>query len=169
MTNRMVDIKLDLENINIKQCELNQSDSPSSNTDTRSCLQYKWRTKIRVRNQYLTTSFSFSFSYHEDGTRDFFKIWYILTQLCGFTWQKTKPQFLTDSKTLRLSQAGKAFRWKIVNLNSLKYGDTLSPLLSFFALEYAIRRVEAKQEGLNWKVHLNVWSILIVLIYWAEK
>jgi hypothetical protein len=25
----MVDIKLDLENINIKQCELNQSDSPS--------------------------------------------------------------------------------------------------------------------------------------------
>jgi hypothetical protein len=56
-----------------------------------------------------------------------------------------------------------------MNLNSLKYEDTLSPLLSYFSLEYAIRRVQAKQEGLNWKVHLNVWSILIVLIYWAEK
>jgi hypothetical protein len=29
MTSRMTDIKLELENINIKQCELNQSDSPS--------------------------------------------------------------------------------------------------------------------------------------------
>jgi hypothetical protein len=29
MTSRMVDIKLDLENINIKQCELNQFDSSS--------------------------------------------------------------------------------------------------------------------------------------------
>jgi len=38
----------------------------------------------------------------------------------------------------------------------MKYGDTLSPLLSYSALEYAIRRVQAKEEGLNWKVHLNV-------------
>jgi hypothetical protein len=30
MTSRMVDIKLDHDNINIKQRELNQSDSPSS-------------------------------------------------------------------------------------------------------------------------------------------
>jgi len=29
MTSRMIDIKLDLDNINIKQCELNQSDSTS--------------------------------------------------------------------------------------------------------------------------------------------
>jgi hypothetical protein len=33
--------------------------------------------------------------------------------------------------------------------NSLKEGDALSPLLVYFPLEYAIRRVPANQEGLK--------------------
>jgi hypothetical protein len=33
--------------------------------------------------------------------------------------------------------------------NGLKQGDALSPLLFYFDLEYAIRRVQANQDGMK--------------------
>jgi len=39
--------------------------------------------------------------------------------------------------------------------NGLKQGDAPSPLFFNFALEYAIRRVQVKQDGLKFKWHTS--------------
>jgi len=52
--------------------------------------------------------------------------------------------------------------------NGLTQGDALSPLLYSLAFEYAIRRVQANQDGLKLSGAHELWFMLIMLIYWEE-
>ena len=48
---------------------------------------------------------------------------------------------------------------------SLKQGEAMSPLVFKFALEFSIRKILAKQEGINGMGRINCRSVLITIIY----
>jgi len=66
------------------------------------------------------------------------------------------------TETYRRVQVGKNLFDMFHIRNGLRQGDSLSPLLFNFVLEYAIRMVKVNQDGLK---HTSLWFMPTMLIY----
>ena len=82
---------------------------------------------------------------------------FFIRQILKKKWEYNEAvyQLLWTSRKLMIQLGGRSYRVgknlsdMITITNGLKQGDTLSPLLFNFALQHAIRRVHANQDGLK--------------------
>jgi len=68
---------------------------------------------------------------------------------CGIPMILVRLIKMCLNETYSIVQVGKRLSDMFLSKNVLKKGDALSPLLFNFALDYAIRRVQVKQDGLK--------------------
>jgi hypothetical protein len=63
---------------------------------------------------------------------------------------------------------GQAFVSYISCSECRETGRCLCPLLSSFALEYAMKKVQETRKNWSCVAHISFWSMLLMLIYWEN-